>query len=417
LPTANAILESVSWDAVQDGQKRVDVTGHADVRCLSSCYARVQVVITAYDCCGNDAVSVTSAGDEGLVWDRRPPEPNDDPNGYEAARCDELEVRRDDFGQFRLMIRESTPTYIDVLCNDTDNCSACTCCATLWIYDIVDQPEFGTATIVDNIGDCRGGTSIRYAPNRGYLGPDRFTYRIVDACGNVSKKVTTYLQTIREVSLEDVFVVACNGAAAEIQVAATDLWIDPSDPDRIPFEFDVVSGPAHGVLTFDPSAIGYELPSTVASGGSLVPTLTFLESASLTLFYAAAAGYVGRDAIRVGFEDPFGGRVVGNVDIDVQDCVPSGTSALRVLRGRPLVIIPPLSFDEVVQDLSSAVLFMSLDDGDLHPEGVTLGWSESMLRYFLVVDTGNVPVGQYYLRLSLGNGEIAELQVEVGESE
>jgi hypothetical protein len=145
--------------------------------------------------------------------------------------------------------------------------------------------------------------------------------------------------------------------------------------------------------------------------------LTFLESASLTLFYAAAEGYVGRDAIRVGFEDPFGGRVVGNVDIDVQDCVPSGTSALRVLRGRPLVIIPPLSFGKVVQDLSSAVLLMSLDDGDLHPEGVTLGWSESMLRYFLVVDTGNVPVGRYYLRLSLGNGEVAELQVEVGESE
>ncbi len=272
-------------------------------------------------------------------------------------------------------------------------------------------------TIVDNMGDCRGGTSIRYAPNRGYLGPDRFTYRIVDACGNVSEKATVYLQTIREVSLEDVFVIACGGAAANISVTATDLWIDPNDPGRVPFRFDVASGPAHGVLAFDPSAIRYGPPSTVVVGGSLVPTLTFMESASLELFYTAAGGYVGRDAIRVGFQDPFGGRVVGSVDIDVQDCFRSTNAVPKTPRGQPLVILPPVSFETAAQDLSTAVLLMSLDDGALYPEGVTLGWSESMLRYFLVVDTGKVPLGRYDLRLSLGNGEVAELQVEVGESQ
>ena len=34
LPTQNAVLENVWWDATQAGQKRVDVIGHADVRCL-----------------------------------------------------------------------------------------------------------------------------------------------------------------------------------------------------------------------------------------------------------------------------------------------------------------------------------------------------------------------------------------------
>ncbi len=418
LPTGNALLENVSVQRAQNGQKRVDITGHADVRCLTSCPARVQVHIEAADCCGNAAMPITSLPSTGLIYDETPPTAFDDPNGYEAARCDELEVRRDDFGQFRLMIRESTPSYIDVVCNDTDNCSACTCCAMLWIYDIVDQPEFGTATIVDNIGDCHGGTSIRYAPNRGYLGPDRFTYRIIDACGNVSETATVRLQTIREVDLADVFAVACSGETTGIVVTATDLWIAPDDPSRVPFRFDLASGPEHGILAFDPSVVRYEPPSTVVSGGALVPTLTFMESASLTLFYTAARDYVGRDAVRVGFEDPFGGRVVGNVDIEVQDCARNGVgAALGVQQGQSLILVPPSSFADLVGNLPGAISLMSLDDGLLRPDAVALTWNEDMLRYFLVVNTGVLPLGRYRLQLSLGNGETVGLLVEVGESE
>jgi len=414
LPTENAVLENVVWTPVQDGQKRVNVTGHADVRCLTSCFARVQVVITAHDCCSNQAATVTSASSVGLVWDHIPPAPADDPKGYEAERCDDLEVRRDDFNQFRLMIRENTPTYIDVLCNDTDNCSACTCCATLWIHDIVDQPEFGTATIVDNVGDCHGGTSIRYAPDRGYLGPDQFTYRIIDACGNLSVKATVYLQTIREVSLADVFATACTGAVAEITVAATDLWIDPNDPSRVQFGFDIASGPEHGVLAVDLEAIQYTPPSTEDADGTLVPTLTFMESASVVLWYAPARGYLGRDLIRVAFRDPFGGVAIGNVDIEVQACPWVEESPLVIPQGALLPLIVPLSFASVYETAWDTVTLTG-EDGTEHPEALLATWNESLERPTLVVDTGPLALGGYELVIPLGNGETVTFRFAVGE--
>jgi hypothetical protein len=416
LPTENAALENVVWTAVQDGRKRVNVTGRADVRCPTSCFARVQVVITAHDCCSNQAATVTSASGEGLVWDRLPPVPADDPKGYEAARCDDLEVRRDDFNQFRLMIRENTPSYIDVLCNDTDNCSACTCCATLWIHDIVDQPEFGTATIVDSVGNCRGGTSIRYAPDRGYIGPDQFTYRIIDACGNVSVEATVYLQTIREVSLADVFATACSGAVAEITVAATDLWIDPNDPSRVQFGFDITSGPEHGVLAVDLEAIQYTSPSTEAADGTLVPTLTFMESASVVLWYAPAREYLGRDAIRVAFRDPFGGVAIGNVDIEVQACPWVGESPLVIPQGALLPLIVPVSFFANVYETAWDTVTLTGEGGTEHPEAVLATWSESLGRPTLVVDTGPLTLGAYELVVPLGNGETVTLRFVVGET-
>ncbi|MEW5825940.1 MAG: hypothetical protein AB1778_03840 [Candidatus Bipolaricaulota bacterium] len=418
LPTLNAILENVWWEPTQAGQKRVDLVGHADVRCVTSCPARVEVVITAHDCCGNDAVPVTSGAGTGLVYDRMAPEPSNDPDGYEASRCDGLEVRRDNDGQYRLMIRENTPTYIDVLCNDTDNCSRCACCGTLWIHDIVEYPEYATLTIVDDEGDCSGGTSLRFAPDRGYLGPDRFTYRIVDACGNISDTATAYTETIREVDVEDVFAVGCAASAIRITVEATDLWVDPGSPDLIPFGFSILQDPAHGLLWIDPASLRYTPPSTTVDPlYGVVPTMTFTESAAIDLVYTPAADFEGRDAFRVLFSDPYGGRTVGRVDVAVTPCGSGeGTMpGLEVSRGRSLALIMPLSFDP---NRESGILLVSLEDGMPFAAGVETTWSERVGRTMVWVDASEVPEGDYRLELPLGNGEVVSVTIAVvGEGE
>jgi len=75
LPTGNAILENIVVNRVQNGQGRVDITGSADVRCLTSCPARVEVYIEATDCCGNNAIPVISTATEGRVYDETAPNP------------------------------------------------------------------------------------------------------------------------------------------------------------------------------------------------------------------------------------------------------------------------------------------------------------------------------------------------------
>ena len=223
-----AILEDVVINRVQNGQGRVDVTGSAVVRCLESCppgicLSRVQVDITATDCCGNVAIPDSTGVLEGLVGDIIRPIPQDDPRQDmamdESAVIDPLvEVRLDELGIYRLVLRESTPVRIDIMRNDADNlshnddhpfepCTSCGpcggqtgCCAIMYIHDIVEHPSYGTAEIEDDEGDCHGGTVIRYAPDRAYLGPDYFTYRTRDAFGNISSVIATvYLQVVPEV--------------------------------------------------------------------------------------------------------------------------------------------------------------------------------------------------------------------------
>ena len=99
-----AILEDIVINRVQNGQGRVDVTGQAVVRCLEGCppgicLSRVQVDITAVDCCGNVATPDATGILEGLVGDIIQPIPRDDPRQDmvldESAVIDPLvEVRR-----------------------------------------------------------------------------------------------------------------------------------------------------------------------------------------------------------------------------------------------------------------------------------------------------------------------------------
>ena len=438
-----AILENIVINRVQNGQNRVDVTGHAVVRCLESCppgvcLSRVQVDITATDCCDNVAVPAATGILEGLVGDIILPIPQDDPRQDmmmdESAIIDPLvEVRLDEFGIYRLVLRENTPIRIDVMVNDADNLShnrahpfapcgdPTGCCAIMYIHEIVQHPSYGTATIEDGTGNCAGGTIIRYAPDRGFLGPDYFTYRLRDAFGNVSSVIATvYLQVIPEVWMEDVFVIACQGETVEFRVAAADLFIDPDDPDIIPFAFSIVDGPEHGIIGGSLLDIVYTPPSMITDPqfGVRVPSLDFPEAAAIVLTYTPADGFVGRDRLRIRFADPFGGAAIAMVDIVVGQCAAvAEPSVIHIVQGQLLPLMLPLSFETVFDAGMDEVTFISLEDGIFYPDLITVEWSESINRHILTINTTGLPLGGYQLKIPLGTGEVVTLTIEVGEVE
>lgn len=444
LPTRDALLEEVVVDRTPAAQGRVDIQGHAVVRCLDGPeMARVQVDIEAWDCCGNEAIPVQTGEDEGLVDDIIVPIPRDDPRKDmawdESAIIDPLvEVRLDEFGTYRLVLRESTPVRIDIMANDADNlshnvahpfgpCIACgtcggqtRCCAGLYVHEIVEHPDHGTVKVEGGVGACRGGSVIRYAPDRGYTGPDEFTYRIRDAFGNVSSVIATvYLQVVPEVWMEDVFAIACAGETVEFTVSAADLFIDPDDPSVIPFAFAVTDGPEHGIVGGDLLDVFYTPASQVTDPqfGVQVTSLDFSEAAEVTLTYTPADEFVGMDTIRVRFSDPFGGVAYAVVNITVGDCGHvAGGSILHVTQGEVLALIVPISFKSIFDAGWEDVVLTSLEDGAVYVGPIALEWSEQVNRYVLAISTASLPVGSYDLVIPLGTGETVTLKIEVGEA-
>ncbi len=419
VPTENATLGAIEVDCVQNGQDHVDVAGSAVVQCLTDCPARVEVRVAASDCCGQNAVRETTAA-EGLVWDHIAPEPSHDPlqTTYDANRPDELDVRLDEFGVYRLIVRENTPERIDVIANDADNCGHGTCCGTMWIDAITDAPDRGTATVEVDHGDCRGGSVIRYAPDRGYLGPDSFDYTVRDACGNVSDVVTVHLQVVEQTAMEDVSLVVCSGESLFFDISAADLWVD-RDPDVIPFEFEIVAGPDHGVVIGDLSQLRRTRPSTATdpNTGERVPTLDFTEAVAVGLTYTPAVGFIGRDAFFIRFSDPFGAFAIAKVDIRVIECagLARGPAAVAVGREAIVPIIVPES--SAILQATDATILMSQLTGVVHPEALSFVWDDKVDRHLLLLDTETLPPGAYRLTIRLGGEELVDLVIEVGESE
>ncbi len=378
LPTTNAIPENTVVHRVQNGPGRVDVTGSVDVRCLSSCPARVSVRVDAYDCCGNDAVPVSSQSLEGLVIDVTPPEVQDD-----ADR-----------------IREDTPTRIYVLENDDDNCTRkwqgepCRCDGVLRIYDISAPPTYGTAAIEGEL------SHVRYAPFQDYRGPDEFTYRVIDACGNVSTEATVRLEVVPKLAMADGTYATCRDEPVAFTLQATEPLVTEESVGK--FQFTILDGPAHGVLTGDLGDLRYEEP----------------ETALATLTYAPAAGFVGRDRIDVKFEDPYGESSTAVVDIDVTDCE-GATPSLAVARGTVLPILLPASFAAAQQAGSDGITLTAGDGAPLEPgvleQALSVRWDPTLGRYLLLLDTGPLSVATCWLTVPLGNGETVILELALGE--
>jgi len=333
-----------------------------------------------------------------IVVDTTLPVAVNDPNGNEdRSSSDDIEVRVDDYGRYRLMVREDKPVWINVLFNDTD----LPCTVLLRIHDIPQQPKYGTAMFNNPAGN------IRYAPDWGQLGPDHFTYRIRDACGNISPEGTVYVAVIRQMAMDDVYITACTDTPKEFKVTATDLWIDPDDPDLISFTFDIVSAPVHGVLSGDLTDITYTLPGR---------TTKQMESASISLTYTPAAGFTGRDTITVRFADPFGGFSTAVVDIHVLDCVEpvEEIPPILVAQGDVLPMIVPLSFSSIYEAAWDTVTLVAEVDGATYVGALSAAWDETVGRFVLTLDTEPLPLGRYRMTIPLGNGETVTLTIEVG---
>ena len=409
-PTENATID---FDQAQDvvftqiGQGHVAAAGVVRVRCVTSCPARVEIYVEATDCCGN-AGTATSTETEGRVYDMTQPIAVDDPSGAgdtSAVLDPNMDVRLDDYGQYRLMVRQDTPVRIDVLGNDTDNCSLCTCCATMWINDIVQQPQYGTLSIETDHGDCHGGTVIRYAPDRGYVGPDQFTYRIVDACGNVSNEATVYVEVVAQTKMEDVYTTTCAGEPVDFSLSATDLWIDRDSPARVPFAFSMTSSPMHGIIMGDLNDVTYSEHGR---------TTKQIEAAAINLTYVPASGFTGRDSAKISFSDPFGGESETTVDITTGQCAETHARVIEIYQGDVLPILVPHTFSSAYE---AGEIEWSVEgsDGSAHSAAISARKSAVTGTYTLSLDTKGLPPGEYKVTLPLGSGEQVEFTVEVSE--
>lgn len=110
------------------------------------------------------------------------------------------------------VLRNSSPTLVDVLNNDTDGDND-----TLTIVD-VSQPTNGT--VINN------GTSLTYTPNSGFIGVDVFTYVIDDGNGDqASAEVTITIENNIPVATDD-FAVATGSQPLVISVLDNDVDVD-----------------------------------------------------------------------------------------------------------------------------------------------------------------------------------------------
>ena len=406
-----AVVDNLVWrrQAGQTDIDVVDIIGTIDVRCVTGCPTTVVLTVTANDCAGNIATPLVSdSGTMGRVYDVTPPIAKDDPSGEDdtsAVLEPGMDVRRDDYGHYRLMVRQDTPVRIDVLGNDTDNCSACTCCATLWINDIVEQPQYGTLKIETDHGDCNGGTVIRYAPDRGYVGPDQFKYRIVDACGNVSNPATVSLEVVAQTKMEDVYATTCAGDPVDFSLSATDLWIDPNNPGEVPFIFSMTSAPLHGIILGDRSDVTYSEHGR---------TTKQIESAETSLTYVPASGFTGRDRLGVRFADPFGGASDAVVDIMTSQCAEAPARVIRLHQGDALPILVPYTF-AAAYEAGEIEWSVEGPDGSAHSVAISASRDTTTGTYILSLDTTELPPGEYKVTIPLGSGEQAVFTVEVSE--
>ena len=204
--------------------------------------------------------------------------------------------------------------------------------------------------------------------------------------------------------VEDQFLTVCTNGTASFEVSVTDLLVPETE-----FTVSIESGPFHGVVVGDLTDVTYTLPGL---------TTEHIETATIRLTYTPAEGFVGRDQVRVRFEDPFGGVAIAFVDIAVGQCVEqAGVSVTHLIQGRVLPLIVPLTFESVFEAGWGTVILISLNDGTLYPDLILVEWNEIVNRHILTINTEGLPLGRYELKIPLGTGEIVTLTLEVGESE
>jgi hypothetical protein len=210
--------------------------------------------------------------------------------------------------------------------------------------------------------------------------------------------------------MDDIYLTTCIDRPVSFDVKTTDLWVEPDNPGEVLFVFSIFTPPMHGVVSGDLGDVTYEVHGA---------TTKEIESATITLVYTPAAGFVGRDALTLRFADPFGGSSTAMVDIAVIECAgqPGAPPLFVVQQGEIFPLIVPLSFAVVYEKKWHTVTVQAIDaTGTLYNEALSATWEESIDRYVLRLDTASLPPGLYQVTIPLGNGETVTLMIEVGEA-
>ncbi len=139
----------------------------------------------------------------------------------------------------------------------------------------------GTAT-------CQFTGACTYTPNRGYVGPDAFTYTINDGQATAAGTVTIMVVNATPVANPDRLVTG-QGAPGAVNVLANDI-----DADGGPLSITSSTRGAHG---------------SVACGSGMCN-------------YVPAAGFIGADKFTYVVKDPDGGTAVGTVNVTVAKGIP-----------------------------------------------------------------------------------------------
>ena len=191
---------------------------------------------------------------------------------------------------------EGVPTRLSPLTNDSDPAGDAISLLS------VGAAGHGTTTTT-------GVNQVRYTATVGYVGPDAFTYTIMDAYGaTATGTVNVTVQTRPPVTVNDTVTVK-EGVPATISPLAND-----SDPAGDAISLVSVTQPAHGT-------------SATAAGNQVL--------------YTATAGYVGADSFTYTITDAFGAQATAAVNVTVQTRPPVAVDdSVSVLEVVPTLISP-----------------------------------------------------------------------------
>ncbi|MFC2082782.1 Ig-like domain-containing protein [Candidatus Bipolaricaulota bacterium] len=406
LPTDNATLSNIVINRTQNELGWIDVTGSADVSCLRSCPARVEVHVEATDCCGNAAIPVTSTETEGLIYDVTAPVAVNDPVRFEdRSGSDNIPVLPCDFGLYRLLIPMDTATEIDVIHNDSDNCVSGCYRNALQISDISQSPKHGRARISPD------RTSILYSPFPSYTGPDGFSYLVIDGCGNVSEEAAALVEVVAYPLMNDAYFLPCNETAFTFLVGAIDVWAKYAGLSTAQPLFSIVTLPLHGVLRADLGDVSVLLNES-AGEETIV--------AEISITYVPAVGFSSHDVMSLRVTDPLGDSDDAVIDLYLVRCTntPAAMEPLLLDQGATLELILPATFVSIDEappgDTVTLILRTSEED---YASTLTLSEDEATSGHLLSVDTTVLPSGEYVLTIPLRNGETVEMIIEVAAGE
>jgi len=191
---------------------------------------------------------------------------------------------------------EDISVDIDLLDNDSDPNDE----DTLSVNSIT-RPANGSVT---NNND---GT-VTYTPDSDYNGQDSFTYTVSDGRGGTdSATVAVTISPVEDNTppvAENRFVTTCNDESLTVTLEATDLEIDPDQPEENLITFSIWSQPREGEVTGDLTDITYEEDHV----------------ATVEVTYTPPEGFTGDDFFTYQVEDPTGAFDQAEVRVTVEKC-------------------------------------------------------------------------------------------------